>query len=99
MKYIKDLPKCTKSVTMFSDCCGGQNRNKYVAAGFSYIVRTCEKIEAIDQMFLESGHTQMEVDSMHSCIEHAKKTCRCVSSRRLGAHYSIGKTEATLRSR
>ena len=73
MKYIKDLPKCTKSVTMFSDCCGGQNRNKYVAAGFSYIVRTCEKIEAIDQMFLESGHTQMEVDSMHSCIEHAKK--------------------------
>ena len=30
-------------------------------------------IEIIDHKFLESGHTQMECDSMHSAIEFAKK--------------------------
>ena len=73
MKHIQALPQTTRSVSMFSDCCGGQNRNRFVAAGLSYVVRTCEHIQCIDQKFLESGHTQMEVDSMHSCIERAKK--------------------------
>jgi hypothetical protein len=29
--------------------------------------------EVIDHKFLESGHTQMECDSMHAAIEFAKK--------------------------
>ena len=30
-------------------------------------------IEIIEQKYLEPGHTQMECDSMHAAIEHAKK--------------------------
>ena len=30
-------------------------------------------IDTIDHKYLESGHTQMECDSMHAAIEHAKR--------------------------
>jgi hypothetical protein len=30
-------------------------------------------VKVIEQKFLETGHTQMECDAMHSSIEHAKK--------------------------
>ena len=44
-----------------------------MAAGLLHTVIASSKIESIQQKFLESGHTQMECDSMHSTIEHAKK--------------------------
>ena len=72
MKYLQQQPETVKHVTLFSDSCGGQNRNQFVAAGLLYMVRT-SSISVIEQKILESGHTQMEVDSMHSCIEQAKK--------------------------
>lgn len=57
---------------MYSDTCGGQNRNQFVAAALLYSVKNLP-IDFIEQKFLESGHTYMEVDSMHACIERAKK--------------------------
>lgn len=38
-----------------------------------YICQTIVNIEGVELKFLESGHTQMEVDSMHSVIEKEKK--------------------------
>lgn len=38
-----------------------------------YICQNNPNIESIEIKFLESGHTQMEVDSMHSVIEREKK--------------------------
>ena len=38
-----------------------------------HAVVNLSNIEIIDHKFLESGHTQMECDSMHSAIEFAKK--------------------------
>ena len=72
MKTLLSLPKSTTHVSLFSDCCGGQNRNRYMSACLSYVVRTSH-IKVIEQKFLESGHTQMEVDSIHSAIEASKK--------------------------
>lgn len=72
LKYLEALPITVKYVTMFSDTCGGQNRNQYVAAALLHCVKHLP-IEVIEQKFLESGHTYMEVDSMHSAIESAKK--------------------------
>ena len=80
-KYINSLPPYVKEVTLFSDNCMGQNRNKYVAAALLYSVSTGSFIDKIDQKFLEAGHTQMECDSMHSAIEYAKKnTSVCIPS-------------------
>ena len=72
VNHLEGLPDCVDHVTLFSDCCSGQNRNKYVAAALLYVVRT-SSLSVIEQKFLESGHTQMEVDSMHSSIETVKK--------------------------
>jgi hypothetical protein len=71
--YLKQLPKEISEITMYSDTCGGQNRNHQVAALLLYAVQTLKNIKVINQKFLESGHTEMEVDSMHSAIEREKR--------------------------
>ena len=38
-----------------------------------YIQRTSHDINIITHNFLESGHSMMEVDSMHAANEHEKK--------------------------
>jgi hypothetical protein len=59
---------------MYSDTCGGQNRN----INFSTMCLRAVKelpIKSTDHVFMESGHSQMECDSVHSAIEFA---CRKV---------------------
>ena len=60
-------------VVMYSDVCGGQNRNQIIATSLLDAVNTSNDIKIIDHKFLESGHTHMECDSMHAGIEFAKK--------------------------
>ena len=71
--HLKSLPSTVKHVILYSDCCSGQNRNQYLAAGLHHTVKTSPSLQILEQKFLESGHTQMECDSMHAAIEHAKK--------------------------
>ena len=73
ISHLQGLPRSIKHVVLYSDCCSGQNRNQYIAAGLLYLIRQSTHIDRIEQKFLESGHTHMECDSMHSAIEHAKK--------------------------
>jgi hypothetical protein len=72
LKYIENLPDNIKHLTLFSDTCGGQNRNLQVAALLLNAVQIFN-VDIIEQKFLESGHSFMEVDSMHSSIESKKK--------------------------
>ncbi|KAJ4932480.1 hypothetical protein JOQ06_010901 [Pogonophryne albipinna] len=65
-------PHDTEHVVLYSDTCGGQNRN----AGFSAMCLHAVKIlpiSMIDHTFMESGHSQMEYDSVHAAIETARK--------------------------
>lgn len=73
ISHIKSLPSSIRHVVLYSDCCSGQNRNKFLASGLLHTISHSPHIEIIEQKFLESGHTQMECDSMHSAIEHAKR--------------------------
>ena len=66
--HLRSLPS-----TLYSDCCSGQNRNQYLAAGLHHTVKTSQCLQILEQKFLVSRHTQMECDSMHAAIEHAKK--------------------------
>ena len=70
--YLTQLPKKVSEATLYSDTCGGQNRYRHVAALLLNAVQSTF-ISVIHQKFLESGHSQMEVDSMHSAIECTKK--------------------------
>ena len=74
--HLKSLSPQVRHAVLYSDRCTGQNRNKYVAAALLHAVQNIENIEIIDQKFLESGHTQMECDSMHASIETAKKNVK-----------------------
>lgn len=78
-KKLVSLPAGVTKVSLTCDSCGGQNRNRFIAALLLHAVRTL-RLERIDLTFLESGHTYMECDSMHSCIETAKKRCVAIYS-------------------
>lgn len=73
--YLDSLPSHVRRVSFHADSCGGQNRNQYVAAALMHHVQT-STIDEITLNFLETGHTQMECDSMHSAIENAKKNVK-----------------------
>lgn len=63
--------KGIETVILYSDNCGGQNRNHVV---FSMFVYAATKFQIkITHRFFEKGHTQNEGDSMHAVIENAKK--------------------------
>lgn len=70
--YINSLPPEVKQLTIFSDTCAGQNRNVQITALLLHIVRIHPTLCVIEQKYMESGHSYMEVDSMHSSIETAK---------------------------
>lgn len=59
-------------IIFYSDCCGGQNRNRFIASLLIYMNNNL-KFNSITLKFLESGHTQMEADSIHSTIEKCKR--------------------------
>ena len=71
--YLQGLPPTTKHETLYSDSCGGQNRNRFFATALLYALNESTSIESIDHKFLESGHTEMEGDSIHAAVEHAKQ--------------------------
>ena len=61
-----------QSVVLYSDKCGGQNRNKYIISMYAYAIQRIN-IESITHRFLESGHSQNENDSIHGVIEKSRK--------------------------
>lgn len=71
--YLKSLPTSITHITLFSDSCGSQNRNKYFATMLRYAISTIAHIKVIHHIFMEKGHSHMEVDSMHSAIDYRKK--------------------------
>lgn len=81
LKYLLNLPKTVTHVASFSDTCGGQNRNKFVAAAMLYAVTNIDNLKIIDLKFMETGHSYLEADSMHSTIERAKRHKKIYSTR------------------
>lgn len=73
MSFIQQLPDHVKHLSLFSDCCSGQNRNAIVACMLQQAVIQSKNVEIIDLKFLEPGHTHMECDSMHATIEAASE--------------------------
>ena len=73
IKYMHENQRA-KKIWMISDACGGQTRNRFVAMLCIYLVQTMENVEEIDHMFMVSGHSHMEVDSMHARIERKSES-------------------------
>ena len=56
LQYLQSLPKTVREISMFSDTCGGQNRNQNIASVLLYVVQSIDHINVIKQKFLEKGH-------------------------------------------
>lgn len=72
-QHLKSLPEEIKYVVMYSDTCGGQNRNTHMGAMLITALQACSHIKTIDHKFLLCGHTHMKCDTDHSIIERQKK--------------------------
>ena len=62
-----------KHIVSFADGCGGQGKNRMVAATLSFVVKTTT-LESWSVCWLEKGHTENAADDVHSLIERAKIT-------------------------
>ena len=67
---------CVRHIVITSDSTVAQNRNQYITCLLLVIVQSLPNVETIEQKFLEPGHTEMEVDSIHSTIDRARKKIR-----------------------
>ena len=66
LRYIDSLPSSVKDVRLWSDSCGGQNRNMQVSA--MLMSAAASRGIKITQRFLIPGHTHMETDTIHAAI-------------------------------
>lgn len=72
-KELTSLPSQVSKVTLYSDTCGGQNKNSHVATMFLVAMQQNTHLEIVDHKFLISGHTHLECDVDHGLIEKQKK--------------------------
>ncbi|CAG9814715.1 unnamed protein product [Phaedon cochleariae] len=72
-EHLMNLPPEIEHIILYSDTCGGQNKNTHIAAMFTYIISIHPTLQVIDHKFLIPGHTHMECDSDLAKIEKFKK--------------------------
>lgn len=79
MYFVQDLLVSyphIRLINFYSDRCSGQNHNMAICTMFSYITECLFRNGlniVIRHHFMVSGHSHMEVDSVHAAIEKAKK--------------------------
>lgn len=71
VKYLTrvDVEGKYSKVIIYSDTCGGQNRNRIVCTAIASFLSSAVSVKVVEQKYFESGHSHMECDSMHSAIE------------------------------
>lgn len=74
LKYIDmKLRPSVEHLILWSDCCGGQNRNIKIVLMLKAILSSHHTLKSISFRFLESGHTFLPNDTDFSKIETALK--------------------------
>ena len=71
-KWIEGLSSEIKDVRLYSDCCGGQNRNYPLSTMLMHLASS--RNIKITHTYFQPGHSHMEADTIHAIIEKHKKT-------------------------
>lgn len=80
-KFINDECKDWENLILWSDCCGGQNRNVNITSFLISLVNdTSFKFQKIVHRFMWSGHSYLPNDSDFSFIEKKKNAALSISS-------------------
>ncbi|KAK3916904.1 Signal recognition particle receptor subunit alpha-like protein, partial [Frankliniella fusca] len=72
-RFIINLPDEVEHLILWSDTCGGQNKNEVINTALMTALNQKKTLKTIDQKFLVPGHTHLECDSDHAVIEERKK--------------------------
>lgn len=67
------LPEECREVDLYSDSCGGQNRNIKTTVMLSHFLENNEKLRSITQHFFRTGHSYNVCDRKFAIIEKKKK--------------------------
>lgn len=68
---LRYLNSETKSLTIWSDNCTGQNRNILIALCYSWLVTKISKLDVIKHKFMLKGLTHLDV--VHAAVEQKEK--------------------------
>lgn len=71
--FERNLPNTTKEVTLYSDSCGGQNRNVKMSVMLSKILQSHPSLEVINQKFFIPGHSFSTCDQDFGITEKEKR--------------------------
>ena len=74
LKHLSSMSSTATHLTLFSDSCGGQNRNINIVALLMYLV-SCSRytFTTVDQKFMVSGHFFLPNDRDFGNIEQHKR--------------------------
>ncbi|XP_072154471.1 uncharacterized protein [Bemisia tabaci] len=75
LKHFAKIPRTVQHVTLWSDSCGGQNRNVKIVLILKAALEIFENIETITLKYLVPGHTFLPNDSQFGDIECVLKRC------------------------
>ena len=74
LKHLREMESEAEYLLLYSDSCGGQNRNIGMVCTLLYIVASREfSYKCIDHKFMVSGHSYLPNDRDFSSIETAKR--------------------------
>ena len=74
IRHLKEIASGAKRLVLYSDACGGQNRNINLVTLWLHIVASDDfSYEVIDHKFMVSGHSYLPNDRDFGCIETAKR--------------------------
>lgn len=68
-KHITALPAETEHLILYSDTCGGQNKNSILISMLSFALHQHPTLKMIGHKFLIAGHTHLECDTDLAAIE------------------------------
>ena len=74
LKHLKEMDTDATNLILYSDACGGQNRNIYLVCLWLHIVSSSEySITKIDHNFMISGHSFLPNDRDFGHVEQSRK--------------------------
>ena len=67
--FVENHLADSRHIVFYSDGCAGQNKNHAVVACLATMAHNSPAGQVIEIKYFETGHSHMEVDSVHACIE------------------------------
>ena len=72
-KFFSTYLADSRHVVFYSDGCPGQNKNRAVVAALVHLAHNSRPGQIVELKFFETGHSHMDVDSVHASIERASE--------------------------